>query len=690
MVVLLLVLSPVAVSAADTDEAPAQLEIAGLGWWDNRGKRTTLDRLLGDDRGPVLNANAVEDAVFLLMSALEDDGYLRPHITAVLTRADGTVTRHDFDVSLTTLLPRPMAISIARFEIEQGVRYRVEDVEISGLTALPLDEVRRIFRPTRGLLPGITERLYSPGRLRRAIDILEEELSLLGHAEAVVTVGRLDLDHETGSVDLGIEISEGPLWRVGTVNPAGAAVDLPDVDAQVGEPWTFPLQQNLAQSVRQAHYIGGYPDVRVQVSGEPAAGQRGERSVAVEAGITAGQQVHVGDIRYEGNEHTRPQVLDRRVEVQSGDLLNPLELERIRYRLGQLGIFDSVDLRYEPALGEIRNPVFVMVESPRWEASLLAGYGSYEQLRGGVELRQINLFGRAHQSRLLLVQSMKSTRGDYTYSVPEIFGEQIDGSASLFGLHRQERAFLRKEYGGSVSLRRPIRPLRADASAGFTYQALRSEDNELETREIDERQVTVASVDLGLTRDTRDNPLRPRRGYRWFVHLEHASKAFGGEVDYQLLELGLTLHKSIGRNQWIHAGLTHGVIATLGSPSDRDLPVNKRFYPGGDASIRGYKSGEASPLGADGRFLGAKTYLLLNVDWEQSIRGNWSAVVFFDALGMAARLSDYPFAEQLYSLGVGVRYQTIIGPLRLEYGRNLNPRPHDPGGALHFSVGFPF
>jgi outer membrane translocation and assembly module TamA len=54
------------------------------------------------------------------------------------------------------------------------------------------------------------------------------------------------------------------------------------------------------------------------------------------------------------------------------------------------------------------------------------------------------------------------------------------------------------------------------------------------------------------------------------------------------------------------------------------------------------------------------------------------------------RLEDYPFSEELYSAGLGVRYNTVIGPVRLEYGHNLNPRPFDPSGTVLFSIGYPF
>jgi outer membrane protein insertion porin family len=57
---------------------------------------------------------------------------------------------------------------------------------------------------------------------------------------------------------------------------------------------------------------------------------------------------------------------------------------------------------------------------------------------------------------------------------------------------------------------------------------------------------------------------------------------------------------------------------------------------------------------------------------------------------MATVLRDYPFKERLYSAGLGIRYQTLIGPLRLEYARNITPRAGDPPATWHFSMGYPF
>ena len=164
---------------------------------------------------------------------------------------------------------------------------------------------------------------------------------------------------------------------------------------------------------------------------------------------------------------------------------------------------------------------------------------------------------------------------------------------------------------------------------------------------------------------------------------------FFGEVNYQRMETSISYHHPLSRFQWLHLGISHGFVVTDGGP-ERDLPFNKRFFPGGDNSIRGYQYGEAGPRNESGRVVGAETYSLANIEFEQGLTRTWSLVFFFDALGQARRIEDFPIEEHLLSVGGGIRWKSIIGPVRLEYGHNLNPRAHDPGGTLHFSIGFPF
>lgn len=673
--------------------AQATLSVSGTGWLRNRELSASLERLLGEERGEVLRANAVEDAMFLLMSAVQAEGFLKAAIAVECVDAGGAKTAFTLDDTMTATVPLTMEARAVTFRVVPGVRYFVKEVKFTGLRSLDEKVARSFFAGDAALFAGKANRAHTPARLARALDGVHAELRQLGFAEAEVRASEVTVDDRTGAVLVSVAVTEGPRWHVSALRLEGAegtGVTADGIGDFAGKPWTDALQQNAVGEVKKALLGKGYADARVRAAREAGPPRDGRKDVTVILRVDAGEVVRLGPARFEGVERVREEVLQRRVQAKPDEPLNPLEIDQARFRLARLGVFEKVELRYEPADGPVRSPVFTVREGRRLETNLLLGYGTYEQVRGAVELRQFNLFGRAHQSRLLLVQSMKSTRGDYSYTVPEIFGESVDGTARIFGLQRDELAFQRQEYGTNVTFSLPVRWLGANATTGYTFQSLRNRDNELATRTVDDKQVTVASLDASLTRDRRDNPLRPRRGYRWFGRVEAASRGLGGGAEFQRFEGGGAYHTAWGSGRWVHAAVTHGVITTWGT-SDRLLPVNKRFFPGGGSSIRGYRDGEASPRGADERFVGAKSYALANVDLEQALFGKWTMVVFGDALATAAELRNYPIGgERLYSAGLGVRYQTLIGPIRVEYGRNLNPRVGDPSGTWQISVGAPF
>lgn len=685
------VVATLAAVAAVAAASAAKVEVKGAGLVNDREFRVSLNRLLGAAEKQVLDANAIEDGAVILNAALAEQGFQDPIIAIDATLADGTRREFVFDPTFARTLPRPMAANRVAFRVKRGVRSFVKDVEISGLTAIAPDRAKGFFRADNTLLAEARINAYSRSRVNRAADALLAELQQRGYAEAEVRAA--PAAEPAGPVTIRVDVKQGDRWLVRAVEinrDAGDDVELPALEGWRQKPWTPTVEQDLREVVRHAYYKSGYPDVGVHARAEPDTPQAGDKPADVTVTVVPGPRVTVGYVRFEGDTITREGVLRRRVQVETGDPLNPLLFERARYRISRLGVFETVDLQYEPADGATRDAVFTLQDGSRYETNLLMGFGSYEQLRAGVEYRQMNILGLAHQSRFELVQSMKSTSAEYTYTVPELFGESLDGTARLFGLQRKEIAFLRQEYGATFSVKRPVRAIHGEASVGYTYEALRNRDNSLSTQATDDRQVTVASLTVTVDGDRRDNRLRPRHGYHWSARVEAADPAIGGQSTYQRTEFGGSYHTSWQRSRWMHAGFTHGVMTTLGGANDDSVPVNKRFLPGGDNSIRGYQRGEAAPRGPDGLFIGAKTFLLLNLELEQALTPNWSVVAFGDALGTATRLAAYPYDERLFSVGLGIRFHTLIGPIRLEYGRNINRRPGDPSGTWHFSMGYPF
>ena len=445
--------------------------------------------------------------------------------------------------------------------------------------------------------------------------------------------------------------------------------------------------QNFVQALRTNQYRKGFPDASVEVSTIRRETNAPNIFVDLRAQVKTGPKIRLGEVGFEGNKRTRQFVLKSRVKLEPGEDLDRIEVEHGRNRLARLGAFDSVSVRYEPVDDQTRSVVYEVKESKALDFSLLFGYGSYERLRGGFELDHKNAFGLAHQARLRAIQSFKSSSADFLYTMPEMFREDVDLFFDASGLRREEISFIREEYGGGIGARRFFRPIDTDVSVRYNYQFLTALDNQATTPGV--QRTRVGAIVLDLRHDRRDNPLLPTRGYNLLGNVELASASLGGEVDYQRLELAGSYHANLVGGLYLHLGLRHGAALQLGG-ANGEFPFTKRFFPGGENSVRGYQQGEASPRDVNGNLLGAETYLLGNVELEQFLTPSLSLVGFVDGVGFAEHLRDYPANEAVYSAGGGIRWKSIVGPVRLEYGYNLNRRTGDPVGTLHFSLGFPF
>lgn len=250
---------------------------------------------------------------------------------------------------------------------------------------------------------------------------------------------------------------------------------------------------------------------------------------------------------------------------------------------------------------------------------------------------------------------------------------------------REEISFDRTKQGGAVGTSYTTPDgLRFSTEYGYYKEEADREDNISFKSEED---ATVTSLIFRVNYDRRDDLLAPDSGWNVFAEYEVANQLLGGSVNFQKIEIGGSYHFAVSESTLVHLGLRGGTIFTEKDRAD-NIPFNDRFFNGA-SSVRGYREGKASPLDANGDPVGAEAYALFNLEIEQRVYSRFSTVLFFDSVLNARDGFSEGATRALNSLGVGLRYQTV-GPLRLEYGHNLNPRKSDPDGALHFSVGFPF
>jgi outer membrane protein insertion porin family len=669
----------------------AELSVSGYGFFGDRELKRMVRLLQKSDARPeYFDANFVEDAVLLFFSKMSRNGRLKPLVEATLHLRDGTILTQSWTKRIEEPLPRPLEISRARFRIQAGPLFYFESLDFEGLTVVSVEDARHYFMETDALLPLKKSRIYSPERLRSGLASLIEVLERAGYESAQSVTNHIEQNDETGAVRARLVINEGRKSIVRSVrrevfygtNTEPSEVTTFHPHTAYSKLW----QQDLVQSFKRTFYYFGYADTRVDVKQVLREEVGDNTEIDLLATVKTGPILRLGSVRFEGLKSTDEDLLHKRVKLTPGQLLNPIEAENGRYRLSKLGAFDSIEMRYENVDAVTRDVLYKVKEGRQIELSALFGFGSYELLRGGFDLDQFNVFGRAHHSHLRAVQSFKASTVDYTYTMPEFGGRNVDVVFNADWLRREEISFTREEFGGGLGARHYFPSINSDFGLRYNYQVLNALDV---GPTLGPTQANVGAVIADLKHDRRDNPLYPHRGYKIFGVFELASDYLAGDVNYQRFESAGSFHLPIGKARWMHFGANHGFVFALDTPA-RDLPFNRRFFPGGENSVRGYQQGEAAPRDAGGRVVGAESYMSGNVEFEQGLTRSLAMVFFFDAVGFAESIDNYPFNSGLYSVGAGFRWKTLIGPARLEYGYNLNRRPYDPVGTIHFSIGFPF
>ena len=404
------------------------------------------------------------------------------------------------------------------------------------------------------------------------------------------------------------------------------------------------------------------------------------------------EELRVSDIRVEGNKKTKEYVIRRQITVKPGELLNVNKLREDQRRLGNLGIFESVDIKLD--LDEAKKGyivTYVVKEARTGSAALGAGWSSAEGFIGYIELAEDNFLGR--QQRVNINWQFGGGRNSYELG---FYDPWLDSRRTSFGLNlynrtsRVERNWDEQRYdwtgtgghpekvkyseqrrGGSVSVGRPLNldtrvslSLRIDATkltplaeegqseAGWTW--LEGKDPSGETR----------SVTLSLVNDTRDHYMNPKSGSLKRVSAEMAGGILGGDYTFGKYQAEGSVYREVFSNQVLALHLAAGL-------STGTLPPHEQYRIGGAESLRGYDYGE---------FYGDKM-ILANAEYRFQIIKGLQGVVFADT--GAAWLKDDPMnlADFSTGVGVGVRIDTPIGMLRIDYGVGKE------GGQAYFSFG---
>jgi outer membrane protein assembly complex protein YaeT len=506
-----------------------------------------------------------------------------------------------------------------------------------------------------------------------------------GFLDVAVDVTGTRISASGRSAELLVRIAEGPKYSLGAITFAGHPVfdrkELLDALAlKPGAPFT-PFAVDEMQRTLRGFYRGkGYFAAKVEARADRTGAQGGH--VPVTFVCEPGLRFRVGAIVPSGTDRLSPEFIEKRFASLTGETYDPAKLEA-RYReLIKTGLFKSLHVRPMPAGSDVLNLEVEVEEAKAKELGFELGYGTYDGVSAGVTVGDRNFLRHGRPLSLSLQYSQRGFRGELLYVNPWLFDTQWMLRAKIYSQYRDEIGYSKATEGLRLELSRKLKP-HWEVGGYTVFETTKITDLSIDERLAGPKDYLLAGVGLTQTFDYRNDEMNPTRG--WIFTTSADLDALDGRVAFARATARYSWYRSFGKTL-LGFGARAGWIIPVG---DEDVPIDLRFVNGGGTTVRSFAERKLGPKDAGGNPLGGNFYTVFNLEWDFPIKGALGGAVFADA-GNLLGASRVSLDDMRYAIGVGLRYQLPIGPVRLDYGYNPSRRAGEDSGALHLSFGFAF
>ncbi len=591
--------------------------------------------------------------------------------------------------------------------VEDAARRPIEAVRFPGLAVIDPAALRdrigaRPGRPWRWGREPVNEDTLAADRLS-----VEATLEAEGFAQA--SVGDAVIVPEGSGVAIEFPVELGLRMLTGDVVVKGLpeGVDRPELPLVPGGAWSPGGLERSVAVLRAVMEDAGYPDVQVSSEHECA-----EALCSAELDVDAGRRVEVGRVVIAGLARTRPEVVRAVAGIEPGETFAPTEQLEAQRRLLGLGIFERVSVRPVPGQrgGERRGVLLDLEEGPSRALGFGLGYDTEEQVRVSVTWSELNLFGTGRSLAFEGRISSRERRAQISFREPARLG--IRGFPTWVSVYRTE-----EDYASFSLLRRGMwveigdrqrRPARFLLRYDYQIVDNNAPDEILSELEREQQSLAIASITPILEWDTRDDLFSPRRGVFATVSLQTAFKAFIADAPFEKVTAGVSAFHPVGASV-VAGSVRAGGIQPWGgrrevlSPcsglpasglDNLQVPVNVRFFAGGRVSQRAFPTDRlgipCETLDANGGPVGGAGLLLASAELRFPIFGAVNGELFVDGGNVWPAWQDIAPSQMRWGGGVGLRVETPVGPLRLEYGWKFDRRVGESPGELFLSLGNPF
>ncbi|MBI4589037.1 MAG: outer membrane protein assembly factor BamA [Candidatus Rokubacteria bacterium] len=630
----------------------------------------TLQEKIDLKLGSVYNPVDVQRALEKLKDHYEEEGYFEVQITPDAEKLP------DGDVKVV-------------FRITEGRRITIDRIVIEGAKGLSEKRVKGVMQTQERqyfVLRGILHRQ----RLEQDVELITQLYNDHGYIQARVESTDIQVDRARARVTIKIVVVEGPQFFVGSVDVTGPTVlPVEEVRRQIvlkpGEAYSRSRVRDTVNRITALYHAIGRASAEVT----PLLGQdTAARKVNLTIEIKEGPEVFVERINISGNVRSAEKILRREIPMAEGDLFTSQKLERARQRLVNLGYFETVKATTAP--GATKDKIIVTIEvteRPTGLFSLGGGYSSVDGFLGTLDLSQRNFLGRGWELFLRIRGGATTQQGTVGFTEPWLFDRPLSAGFDIFNNRRIFTDFTVESLGGDIRFSHPFFDF---ARWHLNYRLTQDKITDVaetasDTLKREEGTTLTSLVEGALTRDTRDNVFAPMTGSRASLVLDVAG--LGGESKFMKIVGDLAYFQPVFRGT-ILAGRVEGGYG-FGFGED-ELPLFERFFLGGPNSIRSRKFRQISPVDSSGARIGGTSEALLNLEYIVPVVYGIRVATFFDVGNVYGLTKDFDLTDTREAAGLGVRWQSPFGPIRLDWGYNLDRRKGESPSQFHFSVGSPF
>lgn len=578
------------------------------------------------------------------------------------------------------------------YEVNPGEKYRIREISFEGLGYFTPSELKKELR--------VGEKFLFLGWIDGArLFELPREIELLYKTHGFSDT-RVDwaFRSEGNKVDVFYHIEEGVQEKIGNISFEG--INLFNQETLLEQISSFQkgafFQPNIQKDIEKLERFYLNQGVR-GTEIRARVGLIDEALFSVHFQISEGKKVEIERIAIIGNKVTKRETILRELRIEEGEFAFYEKIRESKRRLERLGIFTEVKIEEIPLSPERENLVINVREGARNYAGLGVGletrnepqnfavWNNVIRPRGTAEFIRGNILGRAAQLSLVSQISLKEKRSVFSWEQPYFFGLPMQTYLNAWLEREQRTSYSFDRQGVSLTA---IKSFSRELVFLTTLRWVRTTlfDLEIEASEVDRQHqpFSATSISGSFIWDRRDDPFNPEKGYFLSLALERAYPLFMSESDF---------FKSFFKYQHfipVVSGITFSLTSRLGVGAG-DMPIHERFFAGGSNSFRGAEFDELGPKDyASFKPIGGKALFLLNFELTfplLSALKDFSGVLFYDKGSVFEETRDYNLAGLEDALGVGIRYRTPLGPVRLELGWNFDAPKEERKVLAFISIG---